>query len=124
MARLGAICRRLEALERVLGESSDDDFGPAYVIVITKYWRPGGTGAGDAADEQDADDAQGGPLREKRLIDAAVAEVRQEARERREQLGPIVVTVTDRGEVEFGGVPWRPAGKELAWRQGLYPRRS
>jgi hypothetical protein len=124
MANLGTICRRLDALERALGESDGDDFGPAYVIVITKYRRPGGARAGEGADEQDPDDPQGGPLREKQLIDAAVAEVRQEAHARREPLGPIVATVNDRGEVEFNGVPWRRAGKELAWRQRLYPRKS
>jgi hypothetical protein len=124
MANLRTVSRRLEALERVLGDRDGDDFGPAYVIVITKYRRPGGTRAGGGAGEQDEDEAQGGELREKQLIDAAVAEVRQEARERREPLGPIVVTVNDRGEVKLDGVPWRPAGKELAWRQGLYPRKS
>jgi hypothetical protein len=36
VASLGTISRRLEALERALGDSDSEDFGPAYVIVITK----------------------------------------------------------------------------------------
>ena len=109
MANMGNISRRLDALERALGDSGSDDYGPRMVITLTRYWR--GAGAGDGG-EGGEDVDQLGALREQRIIDETVAEVRAEARARREHLGGIMVGCDHDGRVRVDGVPWRtPSGE-------------
>jgi hypothetical protein len=103
------IRRWLDRLEAQAGADDREDYGPTICVRFTAFWHEEGSP---------------GELRERALIDAAVAEVQHEARERREHVGTIHALVNDRGEVEFEGVPWRPVGAGLAWTQGLYPRRD
>jgi hypothetical protein len=115
---MGNIMRRLEALERALGDDAGEDFGPSLVITFTHYWRDVGSGA--AGDPAGAD----GATQERAALRAAVAQVREEARARRQRLGIVTATVGKDGRAQFSGVPWRPVGEELAWRQGRFPKRD
>lgn len=96
------ITRRLDALERALGDEDGDDYGPDYVIMLTRYWRSTGDGGGDGEDVDRL-----GALREQRIIDETVAELRAEARARREHLGHVIIGVDRDGTVKLAGVPWR-----------------
>jgi hypothetical protein len=101
MGNISNISRRLDALEHALGDGDDGDYGPDDVIVLTRY-RGDGDGGGDRL----------GKLREQRLIDEAVAELRAEARARREHLGHVMIGVDHDGTVRVDGVPWRtPSGE-------------
>lgn len=104
MANMGNISRRLDALERALGDGGSDDYGPSMVITLRRYWRGAGAGDGGEAGE---DVGRLGALREQRIIDETVAELRAEARARREHLGHVIIGVDRDGTVKLAGVPWR-----------------
>jgi hypothetical protein len=112
----------LDRLEAQVGDSGDEDFGPSLVVRFTRYWRSG-TPGGVEGEESEWDD-QFGARRERMLFDAAVAEVRAEAKARRQRLGVIHVIIGDDGRPGFSDVPWRPVAEELAWTHGLFAARS
>jgi hypothetical protein len=110
-ANMNNLLRRLDRLEAQVGDEDGDDFGPTLVIRLTRYWRSGLRGADGSGDVDRL-----GALREQHLIDATVAEVRAEARARRERVEHIMVGCDRDGTVRVDGVPWRtPTDQPLAW---------
>jgi hypothetical protein len=97
------IRRWLDRLEQQAGHDDREDFGPRICVRFTAYWEREGCE---------------GELRERALIDQAIAEVQHEARERREHLGVIhamVVADNDGDRVALCDIPWREDDPALSW---------
>jgi hypothetical protein len=112
------ILRRLDALERVVGDGEGEEhWGPVMTITFTKYWGGRSTiPGGDFGDEdEDGDATATGRWQEQAAIEAALDQVRAEARERRQPLGIVHAKIADDGHVALAGIPWQPDDPELSW---------
>jgi hypothetical protein len=116
-ANISNLLRRLDRLEAQVGDGEGGQgWGPAMVITFTKFWNGRSTiPGGDFGDDQDEDGTATGRWQEQAAIEAALDQVRAEARERRQPLGIVSAKIADDGHVALAGIPWQPDDPELSW---------
>jgi hypothetical protein len=101
-SNIGSITRRLDALERALGDGGSDDHGPRMVVTFTRCWQS--YGDGEARDPR-------GAWRERALFDQAIERVLEEARSVgwADPQWTLSVRATEDGSgAEVAGCPWWP----------------